>query len=244
MRRIVPVILALGLVGVSCGGSDEGSSSETTETTATTAESEPATTVAEPAATTTTSAATTTTADDAPASDIDPLSVMPQECIDILVEYVQALEPHLGGMNPNFLTQAEIEAISAEIDPIQADYDEAVAAADCPQTDLRADRDLLTVMLDITATEAPGALRMMEWVADLAGYYDDVPDISTGDCDTDMAAFQEAISSASGGPHELSMRQFIDLQNLARSLRETCENRLIEYTESAEYQEWAALGME
>ena len=245
MRRIVPVILALGLVAVSCGGSEEGSSSETTEgTTATTAEPEPATTVAQPAATTTTAAPATTMADEEPASDIDPLSVMSQECIDILVEYVQALEPHLGGVNPRFLQQAEMEAIATEIDPIQAEYDEAVAGANCPQTDLRADRDLLTVMLDITAAEAPGALPMMGWVADLAGYYEDAPDISTGDCDADLAILQGIVAEATEGPRYLTMGEFVDLENLADSLQEICPDILTDYTESPEYTEWATLGME
>lgn len=251
MRRVLAVSLALTLVAVACGGS--GSSDTTEEPTTTAGDLPPATTASEPEATTTTEgeAETTTTsettntmAEEEATSDIDPLSVMPQECLDVFIEYVQALEPQLNGLNPNFLSQEEIEAISTEIDPIQAEYDEQVASSNCPQTDLRADRDLITVMLDVTAAEAPGALPMMGWVADLAGYYDDAPDISTGDCDADLATVEEMVAAETDGPRFLSMGESIDLENLANSLEQICPDRYEEYFSSDEWAAWAALGTE
>lgn len=239
MRRALFVTIALVLGA--CGGSDQGSTSTSGQSETTATVSEPAATTAPESETTTTSSPTTTTTEE-PSAQIDPLTVMSQECIDLLVDYIQALEPHLGGLNPSFLTQEELEAMTTVIDPIQADYDAQVASSDCPQTDLRSDRDLITVMLEITEAEAPGALPMMGWVADLAGYYDEAPDISSGNCDTDLASMQQIVADYPEGARYLPMGDFVDLRNLADSLRQACEDRLLEYFNSAEYEEWASLG--
>lgn len=233
----------MAFVIAACGGTSADNTSTSGQAATPTTASEPAatTTAPEPETTTSTSATTTTVADEEPTSQIDPLTLMSQECIDLFIEYIQALEPHLGGLNPRFLTQEELEAMTTVIDPIQAEYDAEVASSDCPQTDLRSDRDLITVMLDITEAEAPGALPMMGWVADLADYYDDVPDISVGNCDADLAKVQEIVAEYPEGARYLTMGDFVDLRNLGNSLRQTCEDRMLEYFNSAEYEEWASL---
>ncbi|HVR32757.1 MAG TPA: hypothetical protein VMS74_08605 [Acidimicrobiia bacterium] len=238
MRRAIAMVLGAGLVLVGCGGSGEGSPDTTEGAATTTAGSEG--TAAARGSTTTLVDATTTSAAEEQDGDVDPLSVMSQECIDLFVEYAQALEPVIDGANPRFLTDGEMEALTAELDPIQEEYDAAVAESDCPNTDIRTDRDLLTVMLHLTRTEAPGALPMMEWVADLADYYDDLPDISTGDCDVDLAELQATVSSVES-PHQLQMTDLIDMENLFASLRESCPDRVADYFQSPEYQEWAGV---
>lgn len=245
MRSGLAGIVVLAFVVAACGGTSEDTTSTSgqSETTTTASEEAATTTPSEPETTTTAAAPTTTARTEQPTSQIDPLTLMSQECIDLFVEYIQSLEPHLGGLNPRFLTQEELEAMTAVIDPIQADYDAQVASSDCPQTDLRSDRDLISVMLDITAAEAPGALPMMGWVADLAGYYDEVPDISTGACDADLATLQEIIADYPDGPRYLTMGDFVDLENLANSLEQICADRLNEYLNSADYQDWASQGL-
>jgi hypothetical protein len=197
-------------------GRERGSPDTTEGGATTTAGSESTAAAADP--TTTLVDATTTPATGEQDREVDPLSVMSQECIDPFVEYVQAFEPVIDGANPRFLTDAEMEALVAELDPIQVEYDAAVADSDCPDSDLRADRDLLTVMLHLTRTEAPRALAMMEWVAEL----------------------QARVTSVES-PHQLQMTDIIEMQNLFVSLRESCPDRLTEYFQSPEYQEWAGV---
>lgn len=232
------MLLGAALLLASCGGGAQPS--ETTETTTTPPGSPTTTTTAAESTTVPIAPATSTTMADEPGSEVDPLSVMSQECIDLFVEYAQALEPVIDGANPDFLSDEELEALTSELDPIQIEYDAAVAASDCPDTDIRTDRDLMTVMLDLTRSEAPGALSMMEWVADLGGYYDDFPDVSTGDCETDLAELQAKVRSTDT-PNDLSRLDIIDMQNLVSSLHETCSDQVLEYFQSPEYRAWAGV---
>lgn len=233
MRRTGVLILVVGLLVAACGGDDD--TSDTTQPGTTAPGGEATTTTAgeeEPAATT----APTTTEAGEPAAGAADTSVLTAECEEILAEFVKALEPVLDGRNPALLPEAEAEAIATEVEPIQQDFDAQADAAGCPSTDLRDDPEMVAAMLAVTEREAPGTLPMMQFIAQLAGYYDDVPDVSTGDCDTDLAAL-EALAAA-GPKIDMTIEDFIDYRNLTFSVFTNCPERASELFQSPEFTAW------
>lgn len=210
--RMLLVVLVMGLLA-GCGG---GGGADTTAE----AGNEP---VAEQS---TTAATTATTAADTGA--VSDLSDMPDECVDALVQYLQAIEPSLEGVDFQNANSDEVDAIFADLQGVTDDYEAQVDSLGCPDLDPASDEEAFAQMIEIAEREAPGTvgyLRMIEGFATSVGGDTAV----SGDCETNIAAFQEYVD-AGGTMSDLTMEEFTKVAALMSAVSTQCPiERMNEY---------------
>ncbi len=163
------------LVVLACGGSSSG---DTTT---------PADDGAGETTTTPTTVATTTDSGE----QVSSLADMPQECLDAFRAFLQELEPLVEGRDFNQMTQADMEAFLAEIEPISAPLEEQTA--DCPDVDLSAEESL-AAMREFAETEAPGTVAYFAWLEEFIVSFGEGGGVeASGDCETDLATLDEYV---------------------------------------------------
>lgn len=173
--------MVLALVVAACGGG-QGDDAGTT----TTAGSE----------TTTTGNAQTTTTREGGGGSIG-LNDIPQECIDIFVEYLQAIEPAVEAIDWDNATNADLTGLSDAIDPDSSTYDQDLTEAGCDDLDVEldaSDEETFQFIIDLAQDNAPGVVPYFEWIRDFAV---GTGEEASGDCDTDIATLDGII--AEGG---------------------------------------------
>ena len=144
--------------------------------------------------TTTTPAAVSTT--EGSGEQVSSLADMPEECLDAFRTFLQELEPLVEGRDFNQMTQADMEAFLAEIEPISAPLEEQTA--DCPDVDLSAEESL-AAMREFAEAEAPGTVAYFIWLEEFIGSFGEGSSgvEASGDCETDLATLDEYV--AQGG---------------------------------------------
>ncbi len=237
MKAIVRLVV-LGLLVSSCGGGGEPGAEETPRTTGVEA---PATTepAGETSSTTTDSVEATTSTATAPSdsSGGELEDFMAEECAAEFTPYVEALVPIVDGR-----TVAEIrgldeeaqEALFAAHDEIAETYNQRQEELGCPVIDLEGRTDIVGAMLARTQRDAPGALPLMEIFADLAGYYDEVADVATGDCDTDVALLGEMTEGVE--QDSMTMLEISQVAHLVASLIPNCPDEWVEFRDGEIWQ--------
>ena len=165
----------------------------------------------------TTLADTTTTAPTA-------LADMPQECIDALVAYLQAIEPALEGVDFDAAVPDDLEEVSVEIETLGAEYAANIEELGCPEP-AGTDEEAFLAMLDLAEREAPGTVAYLQWVQGLIEGTGGAE--VAGDCETDITAMQAIVDEA-GTMSELTMTQVVEVGSLVASISTNCSSERAE----------------
>ena len=198
---------------VACGG---GTESDTTSTTADSGD------------TSTTEETSTTESDDGETVGIGDI---PEECFDAFVDYLQAIESTVEGVDWENATIADFEELGTALDPVTAEYEEDIANSQCEDIEVDAtDEETFDFLIELAQDEAPGTVGYLEMIRDLAGSFgeDTEADVS-GDCETDIAAMQ-AIVDQGGNMEDLSLADVTAVGALVTSISTNCsQDRSLEF---------------
>lgn len=183
MKRLVPVVAALTLIAVACGGDDSTSETppaDTVEPTdeATSTEENVADTpnesgTSDDADESTTDAATTDDTGDDDTGDtgdrevsIQTIDDIPQECQDEMAEFLRALEPIVSPIDWQTATMADFEQIANDFEAEAEDFERATGDAGCNELAF-VDESEGEILLDFARSEAPGAVGFLEFLEQL-----------------------------------------------------------------------------
>ena len=191
MRAFRATVLLLAVMLVACGGDGGGD---------------------------TTSAQPTTTASGEGSTGTVSLEDMPQECIDALVGYLQAIEPALEDVDFDSAAPGDLEAIGTEVEDLGEEFSATIEELDCPEPG-GTDEEAFLAMLDLAEREAPGTVAYLQWVQ---GFIEGTENAeASGDCETDMAALRVIIDEG-GTMSELNMTQVVEVGTLVGSIATVC----------------------
>jgi hypothetical protein len=207
MRAAKTLTLILALALFACGGSGTTDSTDTTSVDVTT----------------TTQVETTVTSAEDPDEGEDNGSVsiddMPQECIDVFVNFLTAMEPALEDFDFETATANDMQELGVELEAVTSEYATEIEGLECPDLE-SSDEEAFAAMIDIAEREAPGTVGYLEWIQSMATI-DGSGGSATGDCESDIASLQSMIdSNTSMG--ELTMEEVVDFGALASSVSESC----------------------
>ena len=188
MRVFRASIVVLAVAVMACGGDGDGAETTTTEAAAED------------------SAGTVDFAD------------MPQECIDALVGYLQAIEPAVEGVDFESTTGSELDAMGTELEALSEDYSTAIEDLDCPDP-AGSDDEAFAAIIELAEQEAPGTVGYLEWVQSLAAGFGDAE--TSGDCETDISALRAIIDEYSS-TSDLTMTEVVQVGSLVASISTAC----------------------
>jgi len=191
------------------------------------------------AGTTTAVSAPTTDAEEEPASDpgsVASVDDLPAECVETLRAYLRAIEPVVADVDFQSLTTEDLEALTEDLEEASVEYEEQIA--DCPEVDQSVDEGF-AIIREIAAEEAPGTVAYFDFVAQFAEDFGNV-DSASGDCEADIAAFQEFVDS-SDSMSELTAAEVTEASSLMSSIAVVCsDERFLEWQE--EISDWVSGG--
>ncbi|MET0831740.1 MAG: hypothetical protein ABWY62_05105, partial [Acidimicrobiia bacterium] len=191
------VLVALRLVLAACGGDDDD--------TTTTAGGDPSATSSTAGA-----APTTTVAEDDDNGEVGSIDDMPEECRDLFVDYLRAIEPHVEDIDFATATLEDLGALGEliESDPALAEFEERIDDLECPDLSDPNSEQAREELLAIAESEAPGTVPFVEYSMELAASFGGTDDGTgggaSGDCEADIAAVQEYID-AGGTMNDLTL---------------------------------------
>jgi hypothetical protein len=145
---------------------------------------------------------------------------MPEECIDALVNYLQAIEPAVEGVDFEDPTGPDIDALGNEIEQLTGDATAEFENLECPDPLGNDDEARFDAVISIAEQEAPGTVAYLEWVAAFAAGFGEASEVS-GDCETDIGALQAMIDQG-GTMSDLTMTQVIEVGSLVASISTSC----------------------
>ncbi len=169
--RLGGVLVALLLVLAACGGDDDD--------TATTAGGDPS------ATSSTAGAAPTTTVaddDDDDGGEVGSIGDMPDECREVFVDYLRAIEPHVEDIDFETATLADLGALGEliESDPALAEFDQRIDDLECPDLSEPDSDEVREELLAIAESEAPGTVPFVEYSIELAASFGGTDDGTGG----------------------------------------------------------------
>ncbi len=226
--RLGGVLVALLLVLAACGGDDDD--------TATTAGGDPA------ATSSTAGAAPTTTVaeDDDDGGEVGSIGDMPEECRDLMVDYLRAIEPHVEGIDFETITLADLNALgeAIEADATLTEFEERIDDLECPDLSEPDSEQARDELLAIAESEAPGTVPFVAYSLELAASFGGTDDgtggEASGDCEADIAAVQEYVD-AGGTMNDLTLSEVTAIGSLMMSVQSTCSvERLEEFFTQAD----------
>ena len=165
----------------------------------------------------TTLAETTTTVVEDSAGTVD-FADMPQECIDALVGYLQAIEPAVEDVDFETTTGDDLEAMGTELEGLSEEYTTAIEDLDCPDPS-GSDEEAFGAIIELAEQEAPGTVGYLEWVQGLAAGFGDAE--VSGDCETDISALR-AIIEENSSMSDLTMTEVVQVGSLVASVSTAC----------------------
>jgi hypothetical protein len=208
--RIRRWVLAAAVVFITACGSAGGTSTSALETATTT-----------PGATSTTAPTTTIAATGSTAADGSTVGFedIPQECLDALVTFLQAIEPVVEDFDLQQATMDDIDAFGREIEDETEEYEQAIDELDCPDIDPTDREGTFEAMVDLAEREAPGTVAYVEWIRTFSESFGDGE--ASGDCETDIAAL-EAIIAENAEMSDLQPGQIAQATALVTSVGTNC----------------------
>lgn len=276
MKRVAAALVAVTLGLTACGGDDDTNEAEasaestgagTTETAADTgsddADESPATVAddgSDDESTGGDDAAADTDGDDTgedPAAggddggSITSLSDIPQECQDVMAEFLRDIEPIVEGVDWNAATLTDFESIAAEFETRAGEFDARATDAGCDDLDI-ADEDGFDLLVEFANQEAPGTAPFFEFLAGFAGAFaDDDPD-AEGDSGTaapagefetcdDAIAFVEGLIDEYDGYEEVPVSEITKFSSISTVLM-TCTPEQMAILDSDEFNEFMGGG--
>jgi hypothetical protein len=144
---------------------------------------------------------------------------MPEECIEALVGYLQAIEPAVEGVDFEDLSVEDLDAVSTEVEALSGDMTAQMEDLDCPDP-LGTDDEAISAVITLAEQEAPGTVGYLEWLAGFAAGFGEGSEVS-GDCETDIAAL-EGIIAGGGAMSDLTMTQVVEVGSLVASISTAC----------------------
>jgi hypothetical protein len=163
-----------------------------------------------------TTLATTTVVEDS-AGTVD-FADMPQECINALVGYLQAIEPAVEGVDFESTTGEDLEAMGTELEGLSEEYTTAIEDLDCPDPS-GSDEEAFAAIIELAEREAPGTVGYLQWVQGLAAGFGDAE--VSGDCETDISALR-AIIEENSSMSDLTMTEVVQVGSLVASVSTAC----------------------
>ncbi len=212
--RLGGVLVALLLVLAACGGDDDD--------TATTAGGDPSSTAG--------AAPTTTVADDDDDDDggeVGSIGDMPDECREVFIDYLRAIEPHVEDIDFETATLGDLGALGEliESDPALAEFDQRIDDLECPDLSEPDSEEVREELLAIAESEAPGTVPFVEYSMELAASFGGTDDgtggETTGDCEANIAAVQEFID-AGGTMSDLTLSDVSAVGALILAVQSDC----------------------
>ncbi len=155
---------------------------------------------------------TTTTAPSA-------LDEMPEECIDVLVEYLRLIEPAVEGIDFENLTGSDLETLGSELEGLSEDMTADIEDMDCPDP-IGSDDEAFNAVIALAEREAPGTVGYLEWLAAAVSELEGPGEVS-GDCETDIGVLQGIVDQG-GTMSDLTMTQVVEVGNLVASISTAC----------------------
>ncbi|MGH8944444.1 MAG: hypothetical protein ACRDWF_16620 [Acidimicrobiia bacterium] len=165
----------------------------------------------------TTLAETTTIPVEDTAGTVD-FADMPQECIDALVGYLQAIEPAVEDVDFETTTGEDLEAMGTELEGLSEEHTTAIQDLDCPDPS-GSDDEAFAAIIELAEQEAPGTVGYLQWVQGLAAGFGDAE--VSGDCETDISALR-AIIEESSSMSDLTMTEVVQVGSLVASVSTAC----------------------
>ena len=237
-RRALVALTAVSLALAACGGGDDGGDEVATATTAAEATT-PSTTTATTAAPAATEAPATTaatesgdaaTATTAAESDDDTIIVgsfddMPQECRDLLTDFLKTIEPSVKDVDWATATVGDFQTISEDLAGEFDAMDQRVTESGCDAYDFAEDADSITPMIEIAKEEAPGTVGWLEFLATL----DDEPVVNADlpkDCDGAIAYVEDVITEGTT-MNDVPFNQMTDLSQVLNTISTECDPAVV-----------------
>ena len=143
---------------------------------------------------------------------------MPQECIDAVVGYLQAIEPAVEDVDFETTTGDDLEAMGTELEGLSEEYTTAIEDLDCPDPS-GSDEEAFAAIIELAEQEAPGTVGYLEWVQGLATGFGDAE--VSGDCETDISALR-AIIEENSSMSDLTMTEVVQVGSLVGSISTAC----------------------
>lgn len=238
-RRALLALTAVSLTLAACGGGDEGdevasaTTAEAAATSTTTATTEaPATTEADDAAATTaadddvaTTAAAEETGDDSDAIIVESFDDMPQECRDLLGDFLRTIEPAVQGVDWQSATLGDFQKISEDLAVEFESMDQRVTETGCDAYDFADDADSIAPMIALAEDEAPGTVAWLEFLATL----DDEPIVNADlpkDCEGAIAYFDEVVAGG-GTMNDIPFSDMTDVSQILNVIATECDPAVV-----------------
>lgn len=203
MRAIRSLVVIGALILVACGGDGVGDADVTSTL-------DVETTVAE----------TTTTVDDSEGSGSAGLADMPQECVDALAGYLQAIEPTVEGVDFDNATAEDLETLGTELEAVSEEYATSIEALDCPDPE-GSEEEAFDAIIALAESEAPGTVAYLEWIRSFAESVGDIGESASGDCETDITALETLIDEK-GSISNLTMGEVVEVGGLVSAITTNC----------------------
>lgn len=170
---------------------------------------------------------------------------MPQECIDSFVNFLQAIEPVVEGIDFENATIEDMETMGTELEAATEGPTAEMDNLDCPDPS-GTDEETFAAMIDIAEREAPGTVAYFEWIQDFAGDFEDggegSGEAASGDCETDIERM-ELLIDQNDGMGDMSLAEVTAFGSLMTSVTTECSaDRSQEFLSQPEVQEFMASG--
>lgn len=139
--------------------------------------------------------------DDASAADgveISGLDEIPEECRQILVGFLQEVEPVVSDVDWQTATMSDLSAVGAAIEGPSAEVDVDMEEAGCNEMNFVGGEDAGFVMsLELAQSEAPGAVSWLEFVRNVSDGFDGAEPVAelAGDPEDDPETCDEALTA-------------------------------------------------
>ena len=223
LTRVAATLALAGLALTACGGDDEDAGDDTAAATAddgaaATADAAEETAAEEPTAEADDEAGETITVDD--------VGDIPQECIDMMGDYMEQLEPIVQDIDWESATMADFEAISEQLDTELSSIDDDMG--ECERYDFGDDTDSMAFAIDIAEDRAPGVVPYLEWIQDLqtdfsAGASSDAPAAADVPADCEGAkAHMEELMGEFESMTEMAMSDLAEIGQVTSVITSEC----------------------
>lgn len=204
-RSLLATIAASAIVLAACGSSDDEAGSTTTPAatesqtadaaTAPTTEATTATTEAAPAESSASSdEMTADTDEDEDEIIVSDISDMPQECVDLLVETLQLIEPTVSAIDWETATMTDFQSLSDDFETELSSLDDRTSAAGCDQYDFTSDEESLAAAIELAEREAPGTVGWLEFIGQLTMDVSSDASAAPQDCESAIAIIDALIA--------------------------------------------------
>lgn len=149
-------------------------------------------------------------ASDAPSDDpdddgdtvfVDDISELPDECVDLVTDMLQEIEPLVSEIDWETASLDDLEALMAEVEDEFEALDEIEEDSGCARYEFADDAESFDAMLELAEEEAPGAVGWLTFIRDMfatmPGSGEDAAEGGPADCDEAIAYLEDVI--AEGG---------------------------------------------